>query len=320
MGILIKIIIKRILFLLLFFPQLTAGQSSDQRSLPVLNDHYFTPNLIFLSPFINTFFKTGIGGGASLSSIPIYTNNGEELLGTLEGENTFIIADIHAQIEVREWLGAWFRFKAAARIGSSTPTAIAHGVTSTTAFEFGWMLRLYQSTKSQLSASLGIENANVSAINILSVIRGVIDNPDTTNFSLSKTKNPLYGRAGLRFAYAFNDIIGIRANISSLFGESILSDKNAWKFNAGILGSFNFTKSYNVPVSVNLGYLTQMFTLFEEQIDEKVNSIMFKLAYTGREDYNIGLEINHVNTTAPLIKGENHLEYVTTTFVLVYFF
>ncbi len=33
-----------------------------------------------------------------------------------------------------------------------------------------------------------------------------------------------------------------------------------------------------------------------------------------------GLEFTHVSTTDPLIKGENKLEYLTTSFVMVYYF
>jgi len=314
------------IFLILLLPLFLAAQAGDslatvKRSLPVLNDHYFIPNSNFPSPFMTSFFETGIGGGSSLNSIPIYANDGEVLLGTLEGENTYITADVQVQVEAKDWLAVWFRYQANARIGSSTPTIIAHGVTSATGFEFGWMLRLWHNKKSQLSGTISINNSTVSAVNLSNYVKDVIDSPDSINTSLSKEKNPLAGGAGIRYAYSFSDMIGIQAFINASYGESILKDnKNVWKFNTGILGSFNFIHSHDVPVGLNLGYTIQKFSLFEGQQEDNIQSFIFKVAYTGREEYNIGLEFSHVTTAAPLIKEENKLEYLATAFVMVYYF
>lgn len=317
-----KTILIFLIFLLpLFLAAQTDSLSTGERSLPVLNNHYFTPNSNFLSPFITTFFKTGIGGGVSLNSIPVYVNDGEVLLGRLEGENTYVTADVHVQVEAKEWLAVWFRYQANARIGSSTPTILAHGVTAVTGFEFGWMLRLWHNKKSQLSGTITINNATVSAVNLSNFIKDIIDNPDSINTSLSRKKNPLDGVAGVRYAYSFSDMIGIQAFINASYGESLIkNNKNVWKFNTGILGSFNFIHSHDVPVGLNLGYTIQKFSLFEGQQEDNIQSFMFKVAYTGREEYNIGLEFMHVRTAAPLIEEENTIEYLSTAFVMVYYF
>lgn len=304
-----------------FLAAQTDSLSTDKRSLPVLNDHYFIPNSNFLSPFMTTFFKTGIGGGVSLNSIPIYAMDGEVLLGTLEGENTYVTADVHVQVKTKDWLAVWFRYQANARIGSSTPTILAHGVTAVTGFEFGWMLRLWHNKKSQLSGTIAIKNSSVSAIHLLNFVKNVIINPDSINASLSRKKNPLDGVAGVRYAYSFSDMIGAQAFINASYGESLLKEnKNVWTYDMGILGSFNFIHSHDIPVGLNLGYTIQKFSLFEGQEEDNTHSLMFKVAYTGREEYNIGLEFMHVSTVAPLIKGANTLEYLSIAFVMVYYF
>ena len=139
--------------------------------------------------------------------------------------------------------------------------------------------------------------------------------------SFPKKKNPLGGGAGIRYAYSFNDMIGAQAFFNASYGESLIKDnKNVWKFDTGILGSFNFIHSHDIPVGFNLGYTIQKFALFEGQKEDNSQLFIFKLAYTGREEYNIGLEFAHVSTVAPLIKGENTLKYMTTSFVMVYYF
>lgn len=313
------------IFLILLLPLSLSAQTdsleANKRSLPVLNDHYFIPNTGFPSPFMTTFFKTGIGGGSSLNKIPIYAFDGDVLLGTFEGENTYITADIHVQVEAKDWLAVWFRYQAFARIGSSTPTILAHGVTSVTGFEFGWMLRLWHSKKSQLSGTISINNGSVSAINLLNFIKDTIVNPDSISTSLSSKRNPLDGGVGLLYAYSFSDMIGIQAFVNAKYGESLMKDnKNVWTYDTGILGSLNFIHSHNVPLGLNLGYRIQKFSLFEGQQEDNTKSILFKVSYTGREEYNIGLEFSHVLTAAPLIKSENTLEFLSTVFVMVYYF
>jgi hypothetical protein len=325
MGTLIMKIYRIYILLLLLLPIILAGQTDSvatgDRSLPLLNGHYFIPTSNFSSPFITTYFKTGIGGGVSVNSIPVYTNDGNILLGTLESENTYVIADVDVQVKAKEWLAVWFRYKAQARIGSSTPTLLAQGVTSETGFEFGWMFDLWRNKKSQLSGTISINNSSVTAIDILEFLDNVINSSDSINTPLLKEKNPLDGGGGIRYAYAFNNMIGAQAFIDAIYGESLLKDnKNVWRFDLGILGNFNFNHSHNIPVGFNLGYLIQKFALFEDQKEENSNSFIFKLAYTGREEYNIGLEFAHINTRSPMIEGTNTMRYLTTTFVMVYYF
>ncbi len=97
-------------------------------------------------------------------------------------------------------------------------------------------------------------------------------------------------------------------------------NRNVWRFDIGILGDINFNHSYEVPVGINLGYTVQKFSISEGQDEEKTNSFIFKVAYTGREEYNIGLEFSHIKTTIPLVEEKNSLEYFTTAFVMVYYF
>ena len=322
----VKMKVKHIYVLFLFLPALLyAGQADTlqiyNRSLPLLNNHFFIPNSNFESPFMTTFFKTGIGGGVSLNSIPIYANNGELLLGTLEGENTYVIADVHVQVEVKDWLSTWFRYQANARIGSSKSTILAHGVTSITGFEFGWMLKLWQDNKNALAGVLSINNSTVSRINLADFIKEIINDPEWSSTSLSESRSLLEGLTGIRYAHSFNDMVGIQAFTYAAYGESIMKYyKNVWKFDSGILGSFNFRRSHGIPVGINLGFSIQKFALFEKQQEDNTNSIFLKLAYTGRDEYSIGLELTYIRTIAPLIKTENTLEYLATSFVMVYYF
>jgi hypothetical protein len=323
MEIIAKKIKKIILLQFFLLPIVIWGQvdssCGQDRALPTLNQHYFTPMSVFPSPFMTTFFKTGIGGGLSLTTVPI-TYNGKTLV-TLDGEDTYVIADIHFQLKAKEWLSTWFRYQANARIGSSKPTILAHGVTSITSFEFGWMFSLLHSEKSQFSSTIYIDNSTVASIHLLNYIKDIVNDPDSDNATISKERNPLSIGLGMRYAHSFSDIIGIQVYIDAAYGESILKrNETIWKFDMGILGSFDFYHRYDVPLGITLGYMVQKFTLFSNVKEDDSMSTIFKLAYTGRKDYNIGLEISHNNTVTPLLENTATLQYLTTSFVMVYYF
>jgi hypothetical protein len=323
MEIITKKIRQFILFQLFLLPVMIWAQTKSpcdtNRVFPELNQHYFIPMSAFPSPFMTTFFKTGIGGGLSLTTVPI-TYNGRTF-ATLEGEDAYIIADVHFQLRAKDWLSIWFRYQANARIGSSKPTFLAHGVTSITAFEFGWMFSLLNSKKSQLSSTIYIENSTIASIHLLNYIKDIIDNPSSDNAALSKVRNPLSVGLGLRYAHAFADIVGIQAYLDADYGEAILKrNETLWKFDMGFLGSFDFTRRYHVPLGITLGYMAQQFTLFSGVKEDNTTSTIVKIAYTGHKDYNIGFEISYNNTVTPLLENTATLQYLTTSFVMVYYF
>jgi len=315
---------EKILFLaIILLPFLLSAQintsENEDKGLPVLNNHYFVPSLAFPSPFITTYFKTGIGSGTSLTEIPISILDGE-LSGTINAEDTFVFASIDVQVKVKDWMTAWFRTGMSARIGTSTPTILAHGFATGSDFEFGWLLRLLHNNKNQFAATISIVNTTVTSSNLLIYIKEIIDSPDSSDVTLSKMKNPLAGVAGLRYAYAFNDLWGIQAFFKVLYGEAILkNESNILKFDTGILASFEFSR-YDVPVGVNFGYAVRKFDLFVNDQEDVTKNIFFELVYTHNRHFNMGLNFSHINTQTPLLVNISSLQFLSTTFVLNYFF
>jgi hypothetical protein len=315
-----KKIWSTILILMALLPALTAAESPVQRHLPLLNNHYFMPFANFPSPFITTIFKTGIGGGVSTNQIPVYWVDGR-LIGQLEGKNTFVNATVLVKVRAKEWLATWFKYEANARIGSNTSTLLTHGVTSITGFEFGWMYRLWQNPNNLLSLTLQIDNTTVSTMNLLRFLNDVITSPDSITATLSQKRNPLSGGLGFRYAHAFNDLWGVEAYLYGSYGESFLqNDNNVWQFNMGILGSANFNHRYGIPVGGMLGFTVKRLTLFQNQEDDQTESILAKIAYVGREEYNMGLEFYHVRTATPLLSRDSSMRYLTVSFVVTYIF
>ena len=323
MGI-IKMRTGKILILILFLlPALSAAQEdsvkTDNSDLPVLNNHYFVPSLGFLSPFFTTNFKTGIGNGISLSEIPV-TVLDSTLSGTIRAEDVFVLGSIDVQIKVKDWMTVWLRSGMSARIGTTTPTILTHGFATGSDFEFGWLLRLFHNKKNLLSTAISINNTTLSSSNILRYALEVIESPDSMDVSLSKTRNPLSGIAGLRYAYAYNDIWGIQAFLNFLYGEAILKgSQNALKFDTGLLLSFEFSR-YRVPFGLNLGYYISRFDLFKNKEDDQTEAVFLEIVYVHDRQFTMGLNFSRIRDGAPLLERVNSLTFINTSFVINYYF
>jgi len=243
MGI-IKMRKGKILILILFLlPVLLVAQTNSikDKDLPVLNNHYFSPSLNFLSPFFTTYFKTGIGSGISLSEIPVSILD-STLSGTIKAEDAMVVGSIDVQIKVKEWMAVWFTTSMVARVGTSTPTILTHGFATGSIFEFGWLLRLFHNKRNLLSTAVSVNNTTLTSSNLLRYIAEVIESPDSLDNSFSTERNPLSGIAGLRYAFAYNDIWGFQAFLNFLYGEAILkNEQNVLKFDLGFVASFEFS-------------------------------------------------------------------------------
>ena len=324
MGIVATKLKTHILVAVIIWPVILFAQTDssriDDEALPLLYDNYFVPNLLIQAPFITTFLSTGVGGGTSLSEIPISLLGGK-LNQSITAENTFVAADVQVQIKVKDWLATWLHYQANARVGSNTPTILAHGVTSITGFEFGWLLLLWQSERNQLSGSIFINNITVSTINLPKFYEDIIDSVGNIIPTLTKENNPLSGGIGLHYAHAFNDVWGLQAFLKASYGESMLrEDESVWKFDTGLMGVVNFNHHFDVPIGMTFGYTKRRFALFESKQEDTTDTFFLEVTYTHHYHYNIGLNMSYLKLGTPLLLNITKLEFLSSVLTLVYYF
>ena len=313
------ILVAAITWPLILFAQTDSGKKKDE-ALPILYDNYFVPNLIIQAPFITTFLSTGVGGGSSLSEIPVSLFGGK-FERSIKAENAFVAADVQIQIKVKDWLATWLHYQANARVGSNTPTILAHGVTSITGFEFGWLLQLWQNEYNQLSGSIFINNTTISAINLPKFYEDIIDSVGNIIPTLTKENNPLSGGMGLHYAHAFNDLWGLQAFVKASYGESMIKkNESVWKFDTGLMGGVNFNHRFAVPIGMTFGYTKRKFSLFESDQEDTSDTLFFEVTYTHQYHYNIGINMSYSKIGTPLLLNMNKLEFFSAVLTLVNYF
>lgn len=266
---------------------------NNEVNLPVLHNHKFIVNSNVRSPFIKTYFSNTLGVGTALNlQVPILDIDGEPAIG-LRGDLYFIGLNFEYQYAVNNWLGVFFDFGILSRVGDGAQAILAQGINATTAFELGWLMKVFESKRTLLSASVNLWNNSGTIINIYDYLKRIIDEGEIApDNQLVITRNFVQLGAGLRFAWTVSDLVGINALSEFAYGESVdRRDEHELFYNLALSSDIDLLKISKVPIGFALGIkLNSFLTGSDTSIKGKVTSIFLKTAYTGEDDFLIGVD------------------------------
>ena len=262
---------------------------------PVLGPHRFIPNPITEDPFPRTFVRNSLGIGTALD-LPITPEIviGTDTIDAITGDLVFALLDFQYSQRIKEWMGFWASVKVRGRLGDDVGALIAEGVTLSTAFEIGWMFKFLETDRIAMSATAQVNKGSFTGMNLFSFIEGVIDNQPVP---LVQKVPTLWTGPGLRFAWAANTWLGVTANGKFMYGEGADRAKASqafWTLSAG--ASLDFTSLIHIPVGLVLA--AQMAS--DDPNGESSNNSkggMVRIAYTGRDDFVIALDLSSLRTT-----------------------
>jgi hypothetical protein len=276
--------------LLLLTPPTAAQQASAEVKLPRLGSHTFVVNDLVDDPFIKTFVRNSVGiGSVSDFDVPVAVIEGDTIVG-FKGDLLFALLEFEYQHAVKDWIAARGSFRLAGRLGTGVQSLLASGVTAATEFELGWLIKLLRGDRAMLSGSLNINNGDVTAINVLRFVEDIIDDQPA---SLIRTTPSLRGGGGLRFAYGLSPLFGFTVFGDLGYGESVDSRAASdWYYEVGGGVSLNLNGSTSVPLGFSLGYKAQSLPVSSD-IDNDIAEVLFRIAYTGRDDFSISVDINY---------------------------
>ena len=283
------------LFLLLLSGNIIAQeedvlQKYEIKEQRLLGGHYFTPTNEIRMPFILTHVRTslGVGGMSDLKypSIEI----GEEEYFYMQGDVFVAILNFEYQHAVKHWLAVFARFGISGRLGSSLATLTKQGINYATTFDVGWLIKVYRNDKFVLSTSFEVTNGNYSIINLQQFINDVVDGVDDP--SLTRSNNSVFGLAGVKAAYGFNEFIGLNAVLDLGYGETITRTLDNEFFTVSALNvDMNFYKLINTPLSLSLGYLHSTYPKSNNSDVFSTNVLIAQINYIGRTDFVLSLDM-----------------------------
>ena len=262
---------------------------------PVLGPHRFIPNTIAQDPFPRTFVRNSLGVGTALD-LPLTPDIviGTDTIDAITGDLIFALLDFQYSQRIKEWMGFWANVRVRGRLGDNVGALVAEGVTLTTGFEIGWMFKFLETDRIAMSATAQVNKGSVTGMNLFSFIEGVIDSQPVP---LIRKVPTLWVSPGLRFAWAANTWLGVTANGAFMYGEGAdrtKASQSAWKLSGA--ASLDFTSLIHVPVGL---VLAGQWASDDPNGESKNSSrsALLRIAYTGRDDFVIALDLSSVQST-----------------------
>jgi len=312
-----KLIYIIIITLIFFDTGYTQTQvSSGEKRVPTLHGHTFPSLGNFRTSFIRTSLEADLGFGLTspIRIAGIVVDDYE--LFAFEGQVMFINMKVQYQQKFNKWLALYISFKMAGRIGTDMSTILAEGVNTLVGGDIGWLIRIKQSRKFNLSGTVYIQNLTGNFINVGEYFEDIIDSvPDPT---VAKNVPSMSIGLGFTGAYAFNSTFGMQFHAEGAYGESLQREESKVFYSVGILGDVDFNSKYNVPVGLALGYTLTSATEILLADAGLASLISGKIGYTGSSEFELGLQYSYYK--ADLQSVEENPSVNTIMLILKFYF
>lgn len=279
-------------------PNLAAQEQPQQGKRPRLGAHQFIPNPLTQDPFPRTYIRQGLGVGQALNLdlIPTFVVGGDTIEG-LKGDLLFATLDLEYQQRIKDWLAMWGQLNLVGRLGTDVGAILTEGATVLTGFEIGWLLRLLENEQVALAATATVWNNNYTGINFLDWVEGVVDGEPV---DLVRKTPSVRGGGGLRFAWTATDWLGVNLSGETGYGESLDRSKgDRWFVTLAGGASIDLYARTPVPIGFVLGMQTNTFPNQGSDIADRLTRGLFRIAYTGRDDFVIGLDSSFGSLSRP---------------------
>jgi hypothetical protein len=319
----IKIEVSKFVVIAFLFtlPDIVTGTNTiSDYGIPKLGNTTFLSNTLIKNPFINTRIRNTLGFGQTLNlQTPLNKILGETVPG-LTGELYYARLNFEYQYAVRDWMAVWGEIQINGRLGSDMQTLLTQGVNALTGFQLGWLFRLWQTERHILSLSADVNKSSAAIIDIYNFLKEAIEEGgiDEQNKIISDT--PIITTAlGLRYAYAISDMFGLAAIGRVSYGESLRREESAKFYHSlGFTLHIDLKNTEDIPLGFVTGYRHSAAPEGGDDSFSDAQAVLFNISYTGRDDLNIGLDIQYQQL--PMMGYDDRVEFLTGQISITYYF
>jgi hypothetical protein len=170
---------------------------------------------------------------------------------------------------------------------------LAQGVQALVGFEFGWLFRIVERERLILSGSLELSNADLTVINVLNWLEGILEGAHGPDNSIVVPSNSLRGSGGLHLGYALSQLFGLRAGGFLGVGEGFdRRGDSGWHWEVEGAVDLNLYPKTSVPMGFVLGGEISSFPETGDDLSQKSTRGFLRIAYTGRPDFVVGVDLS----------------------------
>ena len=270
-------------------PVLAQDSGDREWKVPHKNGHTFSPAEGIPDAFVRSYIRNNLGISQTADvDIPLGIIGGDTLFAS-RGALLFANLGIEYQQTIKEWIAFRAKLNVNGRLGTGTAALLSSGVSASTGFELGWLMRLLETDRGYMSLSLDVSNNSFTTINIADFVDDVINGD---NAELVKKTPSVRAGAGLRYTHAFSPLVGLISYFETGYGESVdRVSEDEWFTEFGASVDFDLAGVGWVPIGLALGYQQDSFPEGGADITDVVRGIVFRIGYTGRKDLALGLNI-----------------------------
>lgn len=294
-----------------------AQDSGDREwKAPHKNGHTFSPIGGVPDAFVRSYIRNNIGMSQTADvDIPLGIIDGDTLFAS-RGALLFANLQIEYQQTIKDWIAFRAKFNVNGRLGTGTSALLSTGVSATTGFELGWLMRLLETDRGYMSLSFDVNNTSFTTINIADFVEDVIDGEDA---ELVKTTPSMRAGVGLRYTHAFSPLVGLISYFKTGYGESVdRVSEDEWFTEFGATVDFDLAGVGWAPIGLAAGYRQDSFPEGGADITDVVRAFLFRIGYTGREDLALGL--NFTYSTFPSDQLEEKIKSTGVNLDIRYYF
>jgi len=304
------------LFISLSFIHFTNYGQESSNKIPELNGHVFIPNTYIEGPFMNSTLDIGVGlGSTGQYKYPIFEIDDNTVYG-IRGELFFVNVALEYQQKIQDWAAFYIKYSISARLGTDVGSILAEGFSTLNAFRIGWKIRILENERYGLSTTFGISKYAGTFLSVSKFVEDIIDNEPYP--SLVTNTPALNGNLGFQFAYGLSELFGLKANYLNSIGESLVRGETAYYFSLGIGVDLNLYQKHNVPLGFSFAYVVSSRPEQVYRESGNSNSFNLKFAYTGTDDFILGLQASY--TLIPVSEISDNFSAMGVAFVLTYYF
>jgi hypothetical protein len=257
--------------------------SAQEGPRPSLAGHTFVSTDLVPDAFVRSFVRTSLGyADAEGIDYPPLVIHGDTLQ-VLSGSLNYATLGIEYQSALRNWIAARIALDLVTRVGTQGSSLAQEGVRVTSGYEFGFLAKLRQTSKSMLSGSLGVRNQEITTVDVKQFAEDVGN--DVPNARLIDYVPTVRSNAGLRYARAASPTFGL-----TLLGETSYGDaprrhgSTSWGWDLGASVDYDAEPTHHIPVGAAFAYRLISLPGLTTTNNGNSSQTALRIAYTGPKE------------------------------------
>jgi hypothetical protein len=256
---------------------------AQEEPRPSLAGHTFLSTDLVPDAFVRSYVRSSLGYAQATSiDYPPFVLNGDTLQ-LLNGSLSYATLGLEYQAMLRDWIATRIGGGLVTRLGTQGSSLANEGVTVSQGYDFGFLMRLRQTSKSMLCGSIGVTDQSVTLIDVKQFAADVA--AGVPNAKLIDYVPTVRSDAGLRYAWAASPAFGV-----TLLGEGSYGDaprrheRTSWGWNLGASVDYDAKPSHGIPLGAALGYRLSSLPGVTATDHGNSSQTVLRIAYAGKRE------------------------------------